>query len=441
MASSGIPRAIDNELRQLQPNNHHQAPQQPQNERGGMSIWSRFTFQKVFTLFFIRLLIYLNKIYEDYGEIQTYHKEKNYFFELISLLCFLLPPIVYAIYEAGSEWLKNERVSVRTILTKIVSSFLLIFWQLKRHLDAIFYSVQNLFFIREARADEKEQLFLITRKAETLEFFEDFYAGFIQVAFQLYILLNLRDKNEQRNITIIKELIASGLAIFSMLVALRRRDDGWFTRGLSYLGWSAIFVSRSLVFALAMQIIGNWIFLICAIHVLCYTIFVWKISRDALEEDTTLSETQRAKRKGFLNLILVFFFFGLPSLVMWPYMFHLKQKGRPFIFLLVIFVENILLISLWFFIRTRKEVPSSLDYYLAHTIIPATLLGAIALSLYFYCKPSLVDQVVLYDMRYSDTDSYGMYFEFFDTVFNLNLQPQFRETLEAVRQQPELFNA
>lgn len=113
-------------------------------------------------------------------------------------------------------------------------------------MDGLYFSSQNLCSFRPAKSDEKENLLFVNRNAETLEFFEDFYAGFIQVVMQIYILsVETNNKYSFSNIlfkkkfciiliflffiSVIGEVIGSALSIFSMLIAIRRRDDGILT--------------------------------------------------------------------------------------------------------------------------------------------------------------------------------------------------------------------
>jgi hypothetical protein len=42
---------------------------------------------------------------------------------------------------------------------------------------------------RTPQSNEKEDIASMQRNAEVLEFFEDFYAGFLQILLQLYILM------------------------------------------------------------------------------------------------------------------------------------------------------------------------------------------------------------------------------------------------------------
>ncbi|XP_027194563.2 uncharacterized protein LOC113789247 [Dermatophagoides pteronyssinus] len=404
-------------------------PDRTTRRRKNMGFWSKTMFQRIFLQSLCRLIIYLNKIYQDFGAVNTYHSEHAPYFEIISLLCLILPSMVFAIYQSFAEFIKNENFTAKAIITKFVNGLLLMPWQIKRHLDGLYFSSQNLCSFRPAKSDEKENLLFVNRNAETLEFFEDFYAGFIQVVMQIYIL-SVETNNKYS--FIIGEVIGSALSIFSMLIAIRRRDDGILTGFLSLIGWTSMFTSRILVFALAAIIIKQWIILLCLIHVIGFTIWVYKIAMEALDADP---HADRSKKRGFGTIVLIFFFFGLPSLVMWPYMFHLKEKQRPLRFLSVAFIENLILVSLWYGLHSTQ---AKTDIYWLMAVIITTTMATLFLSLYFCCKPSKVDQVVLHDMRYTDTDSYGIYFEFCDIVFNLTVEKEVKELLEIVREQPEL---
>lgn len=193
-----------------------------------------------------------------------------------------------------------------------------------------------------------------------------------------------------------------------------------------------MFTSRVLVFVLGAVILKTWILVPIALHVICFTYWVYQIAMEALEMDVS---PNRAKKRGTLTLILIFFFFGLPSLVLWPFMFHLKEKKRPMVFLVVIFIENTMIALFWYFLRKTDD---KMDMYLLLAVFVTTLMATLFLSLYFCCKPSKVDQVVLHDMRYTDCDSYGIYFEFCEIVFNLHVQREVKELLEVIREQPEL---
>lgn len=103
-----------------------------------MGFWSRTLFQRIFLQSLCRLIIYLNKIYQDFGAVNTYHSEHALYFEIISLLCLILPSMIFAIYQSFAEFIKNENFNAKAIITKFVNGLLLIPWQMKRYLRKLF---------------------------------------------------------------------------------------------------------------------------------------------------------------------------------------------------------------------------------------------------------------------------------------------------------------
>jgi len=200
-----------------------------------------------------------------------------------------------------------------------------------------------------------------------------------------------------------------------------------------------MFVSRVVVFALSTTIFRVYFILFYLIHSLCFSIWVYGIALKSgksgneaapREETANSSEEKPARKNRFQLAILVYLFFGLPSLVMWPIMFQLKENKRPLIFLFVTTVENVLLLLLWYFL---KQTNSTVDLYSLLIVVVATLVADLFLSGYVLCKPKLTDQIVLHDMRYTDTDSFGIYYEFCDIVFVLKADKKLSEELEEIR--------
>ena len=62
-------------------------------------------------------------------------------------------------------------------------------WQIKRHLDLLYFSAQRICDFRKLNEDEENDLILMKRNANVLEFFQNFYAGFIQILLQTYIFM------------------------------------------------------------------------------------------------------------------------------------------------------------------------------------------------------------------------------------------------------------
>ena len=225
------------------------------------------------------------------------------------------------------------------------------------------------------------------------------------------------------------------MSIFSMLIAVRRRDDGLLTGILSLFGWASMFGSRIAIMSLVTTIIRGWIVLLCFVHALAFTIWIYGIAIESYYENPDDQEESdrgntRGPRNRFQLWILTFLFFGVPSLVMWPIMFQLKEKNRPMIFLNVVAVENILLMLFWYFMKgTLVQQEKTILMF----VIVTSLIAMVFLSLYVCCKPKLTDQVVLNDMRYTSTESFGLYYEFCDIVFNLKVTKRFQEELQTIR--------
>lgn len=243
-----------------------------------------------------------------------------------------------------------------------------------------------------------------------------------------------------------------------MMGAVRRKDDGPLTKTLSILGWSSLLISRILVFTFAAAHLKSWIFIFCLVHVLAITVWVYKIaieSHQQLSTDGTSNDVSSDTRKRSSLALLVFLFFGIPSLVFWPIMFQLKQKRRPLIFLLIMAIENLFLLGLWFIIELSTVGQlTNIKAYIVAAIVCLTVSGCLFLSGYIFCKPKFTDEVVLHDIRQSRAEEeaekfislngissktwnatkYGIYYEFCDLVFNLPASKRVEKGLQEVRQ-------
>jgi hypothetical protein len=304
------------------------------------------------------------------------------------------------------------------------------------------------------------------RNAEILEFFEDLYAGFIQILLQTFLIFSAyfdfdatRDeKGRYKELYLVSQLVASCLSVSSMLIAVRRRDDGPLTGFLSFAGWTSIFVSRVLVISLAATAL-KWIIVVLAlIHVLAVSIWVYNIAvQSHVAAMVTRPEgmTQWADtRRRVSTAIMTFLFFGIPSLVIWPIMFQLKERRRPLCFLIIITVENLILLAIWF-VQPGNNVTDRIgsdELIVVALIVISTLAGVFFLAVYVFCKPKYTDQVVLYEIRESraqeaptlirrdgpnsrsaNATQYGIYYEFCDLVFKLPSTHKIASDLEEVR--------
>lgn len=398
--------------------------------------------------------------------MKTYSTKQTISFAIVSVLSLALPSLIYAIYLLYHRILNYTPPSVLgveaapetapvSVLNQFFQGLLLIPWQIKRHLDNLYFTCQRLCPLQTVKEGDEKILFSLERNAELLEFFENFYAGFLQILLQLYILslqFSLNDAKDGDlfrkcfvivNLSIIDfyslhlvwgEVIGSGLSVFSMLIAVRRRDDGPMTWFFSFFGWSSLFVSRSVVFALAVSVFGWYFVALASAHVLFFTWWVYGIARESYGQVLTgIGETSAPttnQSRATPSLVLTFFFFGLPSLVLWPFMFQLKEKGRHMKFLMTVAVENGLLLLAWYGLhKWRNHEPNLASLLL---VVITTVVSVLFLSLYGLCKPPKTELVVLYDDSTS-SNSFGIYYEFFKIVFNPKVSQRFAQQLEELR--------
>ncbi|XP_054156746.1 uncharacterized protein LOC128955130 [Oppia nitens] len=416
---------------------------------GGSGLLSRFLFQRLLLLSLIRLVIYLNKLFQDCTAVNTYYSDHDLHFFIVSVLSLVCPPVVYAFYLIGEALVKESRIDRNDLTTKTVNGLLLIPWQIKRHLDVLHFVAQRICMCRSAHSEEREDIVSMQRNAEVLEFFEDFYAGFLQILLQLYILfLQLAKTENFTTKVLIGELIGSALCVLSMMIAVRRRDDGILTSILSFIGWLSLFVSRVIVFSLIASVIGIYCVVLALIHVLSMSLWIYSIALEShgLSSSSTTSGQsgdvgQWSLRKRWSMAIMVFLFFGLPSLLIWPVMFQLKEFRRPLKFLLIVSLENIVLLAIWFAVQFAKQPTAATGglsqlsdtyHWLVMAAVIGTLTSALFLTGYVVCKPKLTDQVVLHKRRTTDTDSYGIYYEFCNIVFKLPNTDRIGRELEVV---------
>lgn len=66
-----------------------------------------------------------------------------------------------------------------------------------RHLEVLYYAFKRICKCRAAQPNEKREIALININAGVLEFFEDFYSGFLHILLQTYILMLQIEDNFQ----------------------------------------------------------------------------------------------------------------------------------------------------------------------------------------------------------------------------------------------------
>ncbi|UYV63854.1 XKR6 [Cordylochernes scorpioides] len=220
---------------------------------------------------------------------------------------------------------------------------------------------------------------------------------------------------------VIGEVVASGFTLFSLLQAVSRKDDGPMTGFFSWIGWTLLFVSRVIALSMGACIIHGWILIPTVAHALGMTFWIYCL---ALE-----SHEGREVRK-FQIFLLSFGLFGAPSLLYWPIMFQLKTNYRPFKYLLLILIENSICILLWYFLSESK-----VSLVLLGIVVLSSIIGVLFIVFYISCKPKYSETVALHDMRVKNAESFGIYFDFCNTLFYLPRKQWVEDALEKVQQQ------
>jgi len=220
------------------------------------------------------------------------------------------------------------------------------------------------------------------------------------------------------------------------MIAVRRRDDGLLTGLLSFIGWLSLFISRVVVFTLIASFIGIYIVIFFLIHALSMSIWIYSIAIESYRLHLSTNQTQErtTTRKRISVFIMVLVLFGLPSLLIWPIMFQLKENRRPLKFLFIITIENMALLGLWFVFQfNQNQTLQQLTDTRVLLVVFGTLLADLFLTSYTICKPKYTDQVVLHEMRTNYSKSYGLYYAFSDIVFKLPNTQRIGEELKRVR--------
>ena len=136
-----------------------------------------------------RLVIYIHKLYQDANAVEVYYSNHSFNFLIISVISLVFPPLLYAIFLIGANLSKDDIVNHREVSTRTINGFLLIPWQIKRHLDMMHFASLRVCQWRKPNNEENEEIKSMRMHAEHLEFFEDFYSGFLQILLQLYLVL------------------------------------------------------------------------------------------------------------------------------------------------------------------------------------------------------------------------------------------------------------
>lgn len=426
---------------------------------------------------------------------------------------------------SGSIGESGDREVTRVIVgasEQLLHGVLFVFWQLKRQVDVMGYLVERSCLWRKPKEEEKEELARLRTGADGLEWFQDFYAAFLAILTQVYTLgiqwastdgdikattnsaLNAfassgsADGGEPsisgagraiaqiglsgvggKDLLILSELIVSSAAVFSLLIAVRRRDDGPLTLGLSMLGWGSIFASRIIIIALSFVHIGWKIMLpLIFLHIFGITGWIYKIAIDShndkkheseeykwdlemggggdekegeedaeqamteielgpdvsgrssnkidlekeqleeeIEQERPLVTNQWSCAEHVVLLAQVFTLFAIPSLFYWPIMFNLKTHARPFKYLVLIMSENFILIpAIWL---TISSTATPGQWALLCAVGGFSIFGFVFVSLYICCKPDLTEYFARADELFNQAERCGIYFELCSRVFKM----------------------
>lgn len=66
-----------------------------------LQLFKKIVFQKLMILSIYRLVLYLNKLYQDVNTAKEYVDDKDYCYFIISVITLITPPLVYSIYLIG----------------------------------------------------------------------------------------------------------------------------------------------------------------------------------------------------------------------------------------------------------------------------------------------------------------------------------------------------
>lgn len=153
------------------------------------SVFMKFIFQKSLLLALFRIVIYLTKLYEDGHAVVEYREEKYMILMALSVISLVSPSVLCAIYKLGERLIKDDFLQCTELFTQFLNGMFLIPWQMKRHLDTLYFASQRICHWRPPTEEETQEMKVNIRNAELLEFFEDLYAGLLQMVLQIYLVL------------------------------------------------------------------------------------------------------------------------------------------------------------------------------------------------------------------------------------------------------------
>lgn len=116
----------------------------------------------------------------------------------------------------------------------------------------------------------------------------------------------------------------------------------------------------------------------------------------------------------------------------------MKERKRPYIFILICALENVASFLIWYFGRKMSDnknheeltIP---DYACLAILFGGLVVGSLCLTAYIVCKPKYTDQVVMYEMKVENANSYGIFYEFCDATFKLPRTDKIGRNLHRIR--------
>lgn len=384
----------------------------------------------------VHLGIYIHKLTQDAYSVSTYYQEQQLYYCAISVLCLFVPSLVYSAYLVADSIL-DRSTPASDICTKLVNGLLLVPWQIKGHVEVLHFAAQRVCSCLSPSKGEMVRLRTLKRETFVLEFFEDFYAGFIQILLQLYLVVLFLNA-DQTSHALIGQLVGSALSLWSLIKAVQRKDDGLLTGTLSFLGWLSMTAARGLALSLLTAVIHGWVVLACLGHAAAMTAWIVSFVRDthrrqdSVRQDSGRDSAEQPLRSPCVTTILIFALFGLPSLVFWPIMFEFKLKRRVFLFVFVFIVENLLCFGAWQ-LWGSHTTPHNYRVIVSALLLGLTASGVFFIALYVCCKPEKTDLVVLQHIREDNANKYGIYFDFCKAIRILPDTSDIARDMEKIR--------
>ncbi|XP_077525545.1 uncharacterized protein LOC144136794 [Amblyomma americanum] len=384
----------------------------------------------------VHLGIYIHKLTQDAYSVSTYYQEQQLYYCAISVLCLFVPSLVYSAYLVADSIL-DRSTPASDICTKLVNGLLLVPWQIKGHVEVLHFAAQRVCSCLSPSKGEMVRLRTLKRETFVLEFFEDFYAGFIQILLQLYLVVLFLNADQTSN-ALIGQLVGSALSLWSLIKAVQRKDDGLLTGTLSFLGWLSVTAARGLALSLLTAVIHGWVVLACLGHAVAMTAWIASFVRDthqrqdSVRQDSRRDPSEQPLRSPCVTTILIFALFGLPSLIFWPIMFEFKLKRRVFLFVFVFIVENLLCFGAWQ-LWGSHTTPHNYRVIVSALLLGLTVSGVFFIALYVCCKPEKTDLVVLQHIREDNANKYGIYFDFCKAIRILPDTSDIARDMEKIR--------